>query len=456
MRPAGVACGCVGGRLRRRQPPLHGPAATSSLPTSGSARAASSCRKAARCLAAASGALEALRRARASSSRRGGGLAGAATPLRQWAAKETESREVTVTSEVIERARRAFNRRSVVYLHHVVAAAFPHLPTQGAARRALKRGDVLVDGAEEVGSNVLAPPLGALLTARSGEVDALPEDLQQKLESWNACRSARPEARFQVLAQDADVGWAVVNKPAGIHTSPCVDSYSRDRMTFEDYLPALVPPPLRGTRSRRPRVCHRLDFRVAGPVVVTTAEETARAVKAAFAERRVGKEYRAVVCGAVGGEGDAFAVDVPVDGKPALTDVRVLRVAPCPHYGSISELSLRPRTGRYHQLRVHCAEALGAPIVNDEPALFAAAAEPWERRHGRALPRRVKRGRGNLFLQAVEVSLPAMEGITGGATVRAHVSDRFHQLLQQSERAWHRGWRTDEQGQCRCIHDGES
>lgn len=370
----------------------------------------------------------------------------AASPFEQWVSKQTESSDVVVTTEIIEKAKHAFNRRNLLYLHHVVAAAFSHLPTQGAARRALKRGDVLVNGVPEAGSNVLAPPLGAVLTAQVGAVDTVLEDLEERLKTWHVSRPGRPEAQFRVLVQDTDAGWAVVHKPAGIHTSPCIDTYSRSRMTFEDYLPALVPPPRYGTCSHRPQVCHRLDFRVAGPVVVATATEAERAIKAAFAERRVGKEYRAVVCGAVGQQGDSFTVDSPVHGKHALTDVVVLRVVPCPHYGSISELSLRPRTGRYHQLRVHCAEVLGAPIVNEDPIIFETATTAWRQKQACPLPPRIKRGKGNLFLQAVEVSLPRIDGVTEGVVARSEVSDRYDNLLQQSQRAWGRGWRTNGEG----------
>ncbi|HSK38163.1 MAG TPA: RNA pseudouridine synthase, partial [Arenibaculum sp.] len=46
-------------------------------------------------------------------------------------------------------------------------------------------------------------------------------------------------------------------------------------------------------------------------------------------------------------------------GKPAVTDYVVLGSA-----GGLSWLELRPRTGRTHQIRVHCAE-LGFPVLGD-------------------------------------------------------------------------------------------
>jgi 23S rRNA-/tRNA-specific pseudouridylate synthase len=46
-------------------------------------------------------------------------------------------------------------------------------------------------------------------------------------------------------------------------------------------------------------------------------------------------------------------------GQPAATEWRVRG-----HTGEISWLELLPRTGRTHQVRVHCA-ALGCPILGD-------------------------------------------------------------------------------------------
>lgn len=361
------------------------------------------------------------------------------SPASRWSMHEAQRHEVVVTQELVDEAMRKFERRTVPYLHQVVVVAFPHLPTQGAARQAMKRGDVLISGAVETLFNAPAPAVGTVLSASVGKASPLPAGLEEKLQAWNAGSGLqRPETQLRVLFEDADAGWGIVNKPAGVHSD---SSWGKDRFTLENYLPALVNPPRCGTRCPRPVTCHRLDLRVAGPVVVATSEEALRALKEAFREHKVRKEYRAIVCGEVGGEGDAFSVDAPVDGKPSLTDVHILKVVRCPHYGWLSELCLRPLTGRYHQLRMHCAEVLGAPIVNDDPPLFAAAASAWQRRHGRPMPPHVRRGKGNLFLQAVEVGVPAMEGITNGQVVRVEVSERFAALLQQSQGAWERGWR---------------
>lgn len=103
-----------------------------------------------------------------------------------------------------------------------------------------------------------------------------------------------------------------VNKPAGLDSVPWTESHNNKRFTFQDYLPMVVPPPTRGwgaffvrdlgcqilpmrwcmegTPCCGPRVCHRLDFRVAGPLVVATSLEAMRRLKQFFAQQEVEKE----------------------------------------------------------------------------------------------------------------------------------------------------------------------
>ena len=164
------------------------------------------------------------------------------------------------------------------------------------------------------------------------------------------------------------------------------------------------------------------------------------------------------VCGSLGEAGTHFKVSAPVADEEAETEIEVLRVVPCPHYGYLSELKVRPITGRHHQIRQHCAEFLGAPIVNDERPLFDVAAAAWQRRTGTHLPPYYVRGGGNLFLQAVAIAFPppGQEGqeVQEGQVcqdkfvqVKVPVSSRFERLLRTSTRAYEEGWRSTANGQ---------
>ena len=119
------------------------------------------------------------------------------------------------------------------------------------------------------------------------------------------------------------------------------------------------------------RVAHRLDLDTSGLLLVAKDAATHAALQRAFAERAVDKRYVAILDGAPAR--DAGAIELPlrgdlddrprqivdgVHGKAARTEWRVISREP-------TRVELVPRTGRTHQLRVHCAVGLGAPIRGD-------------------------------------------------------------------------------------------
>merc|ERR1712066_1057216 len=67
------------------------------------------------------------------------------------------------------------------------------------------------------------------------------------------------------------------------------------------------------------------------------------------------------------GDGEGV-LDQPISGRSArsfwkaLRSSRILDARCC---SSVTELELKPHTGRKHQLRIHCARGLGCPIVGD-------------------------------------------------------------------------------------------
>ena len=126
---------------------------------------------------------------------------------------------------------------------------------------------------------------------------------------------------------------------------------------------------------RGARIVHRLDRDTSGCIVMALDPRTHRDLSVQFQERTVEKAYEALVHGLVTGESGlvdlALRKDLvdaplqvvdPVHGREAQTAWRVLSrdaSVPC------TRLDLRPRTGRSHQLRVHCRE-LGHPILGDD------------------------------------------------------------------------------------------
>lgn len=162
----------------------------------------------------------------------------------------------------------------------------------------------------------------------------------------------------------------VLDKPAGlpVHRGP------RGGASVEDWLAALAL-----GKRRPPQPAHRLDADTAGCLVLGRTKPALAALGALFAAGAVEKVYWAVVRGTPPGgpegevaaplskrstarEGWRMVVD-PAAGQPAVTRWRVLGRSEGDG-GGLAWLELRPRTGRTHQLRVHCAH-LGCPILGD-------------------------------------------------------------------------------------------
>lgn len=108
--------------------------------------------------------------------------------------------------------------------------------------------------------------------------------------------------------------------------------------------------------------CHRLDAPTEGLVVCSRTDGASRHLHAQFLERVVAKQYCAVVHGQPDSEGQ---ISSPVEDREAITRWRVRWAGHSPIWGPISCLDLWPLTGRKHQLRRHCADVLGMPILGD-------------------------------------------------------------------------------------------
>ena len=159
----------------------------------------------------------------------------------------------------------------------------------------------------------------------------------------------------------------VLNKPAGVavHAGP------KGGASLEDDFDAL-----RFGLPRKPGLAHRLDRDTAGCLVLGRHHKALETLGLLFKQGKIAKTYWAIVGGWP--EGEEGTIDLPLGrlddkigwwmkvdpkGQKALTLWRVRgrgrwRGAP------IAWLELEPKTGRTHQLRVHCASQ-GWPILGD-------------------------------------------------------------------------------------------
>jgi tRNA pseudouridine32 synthase/23S rRNA pseudouridine746 synthase len=193
-------------------------------------------------------------------------------------------------------------------------------------------------------------------------------------------RYSPPDRPIILVHHDRDI--VVADKPAGLLSVPG---------RGEDRADCLIE----RLRKRFPGLLlvHRLDLDTSG-LIVFARNRTAQAdLGRQFEGRSVDKVYAARLYGEL--HPDAGRVDLPLivdwpnrprqhvnheTGKPAVTDWQVTARSP-----GETRVSLMPRTGRSHQLRVHMAE-LGHPILGDP--LYAsgeAAAHPRLMLHAETL-----------------------------------------------------------------------
>ena len=78
-------------------------------------------------------------------------------------------------------------------------------------------------------------------------------------------------------------------------------------------------------------------------------------------ENRISKVYQVVVAGNLAVAGLEGRIDLPLDGKTALTGYKVLGYDP---QASTTAVEVRLKTGRFHQIRRHFA-MLGYPVMGD-------------------------------------------------------------------------------------------
>ena len=236
---------------------------------------------------------------------------------------------------------------------------FPGLP-QSAIQKLCRTGQVRVDGhrAEAAtrlaaGQSVRIPPLPAVQPKAApppADIDPLVQKDLQRL----------------VLYRDDHL--IAINKPHGLPV--------QGGPGITHHLDALLDA-LRFGAPDRPRLVHRLDRDTSGVLLLARTPGTAARLAALFRGRDIDKTYWAVTArrpippeGRIdlplkrlaGARGERTAIAEPgdKDAARAVTDYRTVD-----HAGQkLAWLELHPRTGRTHQLRVHCV-AIGAPILGD-------------------------------------------------------------------------------------------
>src|SRR5262245_46983462 len=241
--------------------------------------------------------------------------------------------------------------------------AFSHI------QRIIRKGELRVNGKRaqprqrlEAGQAVRIPPLRL-------EPQPPARNAKTGKDTWDFLKSI-------TLYEDADV--LVLNKPMGL----AVQGGSGTTHHVDGMLEAL-----RDTHGQRPRLVHRLDKDTAGCLLVAKTRFAAAALAKTFRSRSARKIYWALVAGVPKPRQGRISTFLAKETRANDSFIRVARHGEegashaVTYYAVIdtaarqlSWLSLKPVTGRTHQLRAHLAH-IGHPIVGD-PKYFSK--ENWQ------------------------------------------------------------------------------
>ena len=230
-------------------------------------------------------------------------------------------------------------------LDSVVVAQFS-LITRSFATKLIKDGRVTVNGVAETKAGY-----------KLREKDVVVVDYDASTET------PPPDIDLPILYEDDDC--VVINKPVGLLT------HSKGAYNPEATVATWLRSKVNHMEGERAGIVHRLDRATSGVMICAKTPEALSWLQKQFSQRRVKKQYAAVITGHLSPE--HAIIDLPIErnpkapqtfrvgsnGKSATTEYVVLASS-----DTESLVELRPQTGRTHQLRVHM-QYLKTPIVGD-------------------------------------------------------------------------------------------
>lgn len=252
--------------------------------------------------------------------------------------------------------------------------------SQSRARKVIRQRSICIERQGSVGFK----ELGKVITrVYPGDVVGFQSKLGANYYSREGVPYRDPAFHLPVIYEDDHM--SIVNKPSGIVVYRAQGSRgggSRNgghgRESLLSVLPYVLTPSNvtavdENAALKRPQPVHRLDRPTSGLVVVAKTKQSARLLAEQFEHRKAHKTYMAIV------NGNPFAsngpecgeewhiIDSDLEGKSSITEVKIVRQIRSLYGndGMLSLVELRPKTGRYHQLRRHMAWVCGTPIVGD-------------------------------------------------------------------------------------------
>jgi 23S rRNA pseudouridine955/2504/2580 synthase len=237
-------------------------------------------------------------------------------------------------------------------------ARFPSL-SFSHIQRVIRKGELRVNGKRADAKDRLAE-------GQSVRIPPLRLDVPKTSDLSEAEQKTREFLRSITLYEDDDV--LVLNKPMGLS----VQGGSATTRHVDGMLDVM-----RDKSGQRPRLVHRLDKDTAGCLLVAKTRFAASSLAKTFRSREARKIYWALVAGVPKPQQGRISTFLAKDERE---DEFVMRIARHGEEGAshavtyyavvessaqhLAWLSLKPVTGRTHQLRAHLAH-IGHPIVGD-------------------------------------------------------------------------------------------
>ncbi len=240
--------------------------------------------------------------------------------------------------------------------HYLVRTGFA--PSRRVAQELVERGLVRINGRR----------------SKKSEVVGAEDRVEVAATNRRAVIEPNADLPLEVIHQDAAV--LVVNKPGGV---PCHPLNAEERDTVMNAVVARFPDVATvGEKPLEGGLLHRLDNGTSGALLIARNRGTFDKLRDSIRAGRIARRYQALVAGSLEHKteidtpiahhaknarkmviGDPSSANPKRAGRAATTLVEPLR-----RVGEFTLLSIAPKTGSRHQIRVHLA-SIGHPIVGD-------------------------------------------------------------------------------------------
>ncbi len=214
---------------------------------------------------------------------------------------------------------------------------FPQLSSKNAVKKALKRKELMINN--QIGESHIWVKKNDVILLVDNETN-LPHPFPLDIE---------------IVYEDEFL--VVIDKPSGILVN------GNQFRTVENALigKTRVSRELDAFKWAKP--VHRLDSATSGLLILSKTLSAHQKIAKMFENRKIKKVYHAIIMGELTKE--EGIIDASLNNLPAETSYSLIKSVPSLKSGFVSLIKLMPKTGRTHQLRIHCA-GMGNPILGDK------------------------------------------------------------------------------------------